>query len=186
MDVPANHPGGLADGGGVHDRYEVSIHWGDGIVVSELRNVQEDSPLFGLCIRVALADAVPSLLVAYDLPPGADGVTVHTCLSPDYYRLLRLGVAELQRTGGTSWQGASNRATQVWVAVPDDEDSAWCDPEVQEPGHGVLISLRAQARSFHLLIGLGETDEEIAQESVKSARERLAALAAPELTGDRA
>ncbi|MDQ0662811.1 starch synthase [Arthrobacter ulcerisalmonis] len=186
MDVPANHPGGLADGGGVHDRYEVSIHWGDGIIVSELRNVQEDSPLFGLCKRTVLDDAVPSLLVAYDLPPGADGITVHTCLSPDYYRLLRHGVAELQRTGGSSWQGASNRATQVWVALAEDEDSAWCAPEAQEPGHGVLISLRAQARSFHLLIGLGEINEEVAQETVKSARERLAALAARELTGDRA
>ena len=29
MDVPANHPGGLADGGGVHDRYEVTIHAGE-------------------------------------------------------------------------------------------------------------------------------------------------------------
>ncbi|MDQ0689337.1 glycogen/starch synthase [Arthrobacter sp. W4I7] len=186
MDVPANHPGGLADGGGLHDRYEVSIHWGDGIIVSELRNVQEDSPLFGLCKRAVLDDAAPALLVAYDLPAGADGISIHTCLSPDYYRLLRHGVAELQRTGGTSWQGASSRATQVWVALADDEDTAWCDPEAPDPGHGVLISVRAQAGSFHLLIGLGEIDEEAAQETVKSGRERLATLAAGELTGDRA
>ena len=184
MDVPANHPGALADGGGLHDRYEASIHWLDGVIVSELRNVQEDSPLFGLCKRVVLDDTAAALLVAYDLPPGADGVTVHTCLSPDYYRLLRHGMAELHRMGGTSWQGASSRATQVWIALADDEDSAWCGPEAQVQGHGVLISLRAQARSFHLLIGLGEVDEELAQRTVKSARERLVTLAARELTGD--
>ena len=186
MDVPANHPGGLADGGGFHDRYDVSIHWGDGIVVSELRNVQEDSPLFGLCKRAVLDDTVPALLMVYDLPPDTDGITIHTCLSPDYYRLLRHGAAELQRTGGTTWQGASSRATQVWVALADDEDNAWCDPEAQDPGHGILISLRAQAKSFHLVIGLGEVDEEVAQERVKSGRERLATFAAGELTGDRA
>jgi starch synthase len=139
-----------------------------------------------LCKRAVLDDAAPALLVTYDLPPGADGITIHTCLSPDYYRLLRHGAAELQRTGGTSWQGASSRATQVWVALADDEDTTWCDPEAPDPGHGVLISLRAQAGSFHLLIGLGEIDEEAAQEMVKSGRERLATLAAGELTGGRA
>lgn len=185
MDVPANHPGGLADVGGVHDRYEASLHWGDGVIVAELRNVQEGSPLFGLCKRAVLDDLVPALLVAYDLPPCADAITVQTCLSPDYYRLLRHGVAGLQRTGGKSWQGAASRATQVWVALADDENSTWCGPEAQDPGHGVLISLRAEASSFHLLVGLGETDEELAQGTVKAARERLAALAARELTGGR-
>ena len=71
------------------------------------------------------------------------------------------------------------------MALADDENSAWCGPDKQEPGHGVLISLRAEASSFHLLVGLGQTDEELAQGTVKAARERLAALAAREPTGGR-
>ncbi|TLM72222.1 glycogen/starch synthase [Pseudarthrobacter sp. NamB4] len=185
MDLPANHPGGLADGGGVHDRYEVSIHSEDGVIVAELRDVQEDSHLLGLSKRVMIDDTDPALLVAYDLPPAADGITVRTCLSPDYYRLLRHGLADLQRIGGTNWQGASNRATQVWVALAGDEDTAWCDPDGPEPGHGALISLHARARSFHVLIGLGEIDDEVSQAAVKAARERLASRIHRGVTGGR-
>ena len=178
MDVPANHPGALADVGGVHDRHEVTIHSGDGTVQVELINVQEDSPLHGLRKRILLDDVSPALLVAYELPAAAPGITVETCLSPDYYRLLRHGVAELQRCGGRSWRGARNRGADVWVALAGDEDTAWQDPAWQdpagpEPGHGVLVRVRAEARSFHLLIGVGEVDDDIAQRAMEAGRERL-------------
>ncbi|MBT2520808.1 glycogen/starch synthase [Arthrobacter sp. ISL-28] len=185
MDVPANHPGGLADGGGVHDRYEVSIHSGDGAIRVELRNVQENSPLHGLRKRIIMDDVSPALLVAYDLPAAASGITIETCLSPDYYRLLRHGVADLQRSGGRSWRGASNRGSGVWVALARDEDTIWCDPTGPEPGHGVLIRIRADARSFHLLIGVGDTDDDMAGTAVQEGRERLAELTARDPIGGR-
>jgi starch synthase len=183
MDVPANHPGGLADVGGVHDRHEVTIHAGDGVVQVELTNVQEDSPLHGLRKRIVLDDVSPALLVAYDLPAAAPGITVETCLSPDYYRLLRHGVAELQRHGGRSWRGARNRGAGVWVALAGDEDTAWCDPAGPEPGHGVLVRVRAEARSFHLLIGVGDIDDDTARRAVQAGRERLHDLATHEPAG---
>ncbi|WP_454699532.1 glycogen/starch synthase [Arthrobacter humicola] len=178
MDVPANHPGALADVGGVHDRHEVTIHAGDGAVQVELTNVQQDSPLHGLRKRLLLDDVSPALLVAYELPAAAPGITVETCLSPDYYRLLRHGTAELQRCGGRSWRGARNRGAEVWVALASDEDTAWRDPSGPEPGHGVLVRVRAEARSFHLLIGVGEVDDDTAQRAIEAGRERLHGLAA--------
>lgn len=181
MDVPANHPGALADVGGVHDRHEVSIHVEDGVVQVELTNVQEDSPLHGLRKRILLDDVSPALLVAYDLPAAAPEITVEACLSPDYYRLLRHGVAELQRHGGRSWRGASNSGAGVWVALAGDEDTDWSDPAGPEPGHGVLVRVRAEARSFHLLIGAGDIDDDMARQAMQAGRERLAELTTHEL-----
>jgi hypothetical protein len=185
MDAPGNHPGGLADGGGVHDRHDVTIHAWDGVVQVELANVQQGSPLFGLRKRIVLDTGSPELLVAYDLPAAAPGITIETCLSPDYYRLLRHGVAELQRRGGRNWRGAGNRGTGVWVALAGDEDTAWSEPAGPEPGHGVLVRVRANARSFHLLIGVGDTDDDAAGRSLRAGRERLAGLAGRTPVGGR-
>lgn len=173
MDVPGNHPGALADVGGVHDRHEAAIHTGDGVVRVELVNVQPDSLLHGLRKLIILDNASTALLVEYGLPAAAPGITVETCLSPDYYRLLRHGAAELQRGGGRNWRGARNRGTGVWLALADDEDTTWCDPSGPEPGHGVLVRVHAGARSFHLLIGVGDVDEEAAARAMLTGRELL-------------
>jgi hypothetical protein len=183
MEVPANHPGGLADSGGAHDRHEVTLHSGDGVLLAELANVQEGSALHGLRKRIVLDDISPSLLVAYDLPAAAPAITVDTCLSPDYYRLLRHGAAELQRQEGRNWRGVRNRRTAAWVALPGDEGTAWCDPDGPDPGHGVLVRLRAEARSFHLLIGAGDIDDDTAERAVQAGRERLTDLDCPDTTG---
>jgi starch synthase len=185
MDFPANHPGALADGGGEHDRHEATIISGDGMVQVDLVNVQEDSPLQGLCKRIVLDNVSPVLLVAYSLPATAPGLTVESCLSPNYYRLLRHGAAELQRRGGRNWRGAGSRGTGVWIALATDEETAWCDPSVPEPGHGVLVRVRAEARSFHLLVGVGDIDDATAAQAVQAGRERLALLSARDLMGDR-
>ncbi|WP_197515695.1 glycogen/starch synthase [Arthrobacter sp. U41] len=185
MDVPGNHPGALADAGGVHDRHEVAIHAADGAIRVELANAQEGSPLLGLRKRIVLDDASPSLLVAYDLPAAAPGLTVEACLSPDYYRLLRHGVAGLQRQRGRSWRGACNRGAGVWIALADDEDTAWDDSSGPDPGHGVLVRVRAGARSFHLLIGVGEIDDDTAARALQTGRERLAGLTARGQAGGR-
>jgi starch synthase len=176
MDIPANHPGGLADDGGVHDRYEVTFHPEDGAVLVELENVQEDSPLYRLRKRIVLESGSTALLVGYDLPAAAPGVTVETCLSPDYYRLLRHGAADLQRLGHGTWRGACNGDVTAWVALAPDEDTGWCQPTRPEPGHGVLVHLRAETRSFHLLLGVGDVDEDEVGQAVQARRERLVEL----------
>jgi starch synthase len=176
MDVPPNHPGALADEGGVHDRHEVTVHPEDGAVMVELENVQEDSPLYGLRKRIVIDGGSTALLVGYDLPAAAPGVTVETCLSPDYYRLLRHGAAGLERRGERNWRGARNGDVTAWVALAPDEDTAWCRPTRPEPGHGVLVHLRAETRSFHLLLGIGDIDDEEAGQAVQARRERLAQL----------
>lgn len=183
MEVPANHPGGLADGGGLRDRYDVNIHVLDGVLRVVLKNGQEDSPLYGLRKQITMDDDSPTLLVTYDLPPGTAGITVETCLSPDYYRLLRHGSAALEHQEGPNWRGACNRGTAVWAALAGDEDTAWVDPVGPDPGHGVLLRMRAGARSFHLLIGVGDIDDGKASTAVQARREELAALADCDPTG---
>lgn len=173
MDVPGNHPGGLADVGGVHDRHEATIRTGDGVVRVELVNVQADSQLHGLRKRIILDQASTALLVGYELPAAAPGITVETCLSPDYYRLLRHGSAELRRSGGRNWRGARSRGTGVWLALADDEETTWCDPAGPEPGHGALVRMHSGSRSFHVLIGVGDINDEAAAGALRTGRERL-------------
>lgn len=185
MDVPGNHPGALADCGGVHDRYVTGISGGDGELRVELTNVQAGSPLQGLRKQILLEPGSPSLLVAYHLPAAAPGITVESCLSPDYYRLLRHGTAGLQRHGGRWWRGARNHGAAVWIALADDEGTAWCDSAGPEPGHGVMVRLRGGARSFHLLLGVGDVDDGTAARTLQAGRQRLAGLSARDRVGGR-
>jgi len=45
--------------------------------------------------------------------------------------------------------------------------------------------MRAEARSFHLLIGVGDIDDDAAERAVKAARNRLADLDARDTVGGR-
>ena len=179
MDVPANHPGALADLGAVHDRHEVTLHVADGTVVAELADVQEDSPLCGLRKRVVLDAGASTLLIGYELPLDAPGLTVETCLSPDYHRLLREGAGALRREQGRTWCGARTGEVRGWMALADDEDTTWCPPAGPGPGHGVLVRVRADARTFHLLVGVGPVDDDTAGRTLRAGRAELAGLTAP-------
>jgi hypothetical protein len=185
MDVPANHPGALADLGSVHDRFEVTVWAEDGLVAVELEDVQPDSPVCGLRKRVLLGAGSTALLIGYELPLDVEALTVETCLSPDYYRLLRNGVGALHRLGGRTWRGASTGAVTVWVARAVDEDTSWCAPAESEsgPGHGLLLRLRADTRRFHLLMGVGPMDDDTAWPAVLAGRERLARLTRSAVVG---
>ncbi|SFK58293.1 glycogen/starch synthase [Geodermatophilus ruber] len=174
MDLPANHPGALADAGAVHDRHDPAVHVADGTACVELTDVQEDSPLCGLRKQILLAEGSAALVVGYDLPATAAGVTVDTCLSPDYWSLLRHGAAGLHREGGRTWRGARTGRAAAWVALAGDEDTAWAEPAEPPPGHGVLLRVRADARSFHLLVGTGDVDDASAARAVAAGRARLA------------
>jgi hypothetical protein len=184
MDIPGNHPGGLADVGGVHDHHEATIHTGEGVVQVELVNVQADSPLHGLRKRIIVDQAGAALLVGYELPASAPGITVETCLSPDYYRLLRHGSAELRREGGRNWQGARSGGTGVWLALAADEDTTWCGPAGPEPGHGALVRLHSGSHSFHVLIGVGDINDEAAARALLTGRERLSGQTGERLSRD--
>jgi starch synthase len=185
MDVPANHPGALADQGSVHDRHEVTVSAEDGVVAVELEDVQPDSRLCGLRKRVLLDADSTGLLIGYDLPMDVDGLTVETCLSPDYYQLLREGVGALLRHEGRTWRGASTGGVAAWVALAGDEDTSWCAPaeSESEPGHGLLLRLRAYTRCFHLLLGVGLVDDDTAGRAVLAGRERLARLTPATVVG---
>ncbi|WP_222267309.1 glycogen/starch synthase [Modestobacter marinus] len=174
MDVPANHPGALADLGSVHDRHVVTVHPGDGALAVELEDVQPDSPLCGLRKRVLLDAGSAALLIGYDLPLDVPGLTVETCLSPDYHELLREGAGALRRLDGRNRRGAGAGAVDVWIALAADEDTSWCSRAEPEPGHGLLVRLRADTRRFHLLLATGTVDGETAAAAVLAGRERLA------------
>jgi hypothetical protein len=173
--VPANHPGALADVGSVHDRHSVTVHHENGAVVVELVDVEESSPLCGLRKRVLLEDGSAALVVGYELPSQTPEVTVETCLSPDYLRLLRNGTDGLHRWASATTRGASNgEVSSVWVAVAPNEGTTWADPGRHDPGHGVLVRLVAGSHRFHLLLGVGDIDDETAELAIHLRCERLA------------
>jgi hypothetical protein len=176
MDVPANHPGALADLGSVHDRFEVTVHPGEGVLAVELEDVQQDSPLCGLRKRILLEAGSAALLVGYDLPLDVPSLTVETFLSPDYHQLLRAGADALHPLEGRTWRGARTDRVSVWVALAADEDTSWCARPEAEPGHGLLVRLRADTRRFHLALGAGAVDDGTAASAVLAGRERLARM----------
>jgi starch synthase len=169
----------------VHDRHEVTVCAEDGVVAVELEDVQPDSRLCGLRKRVLLDADSAALLIGYDLPMDVDGLTVETCLSPDYYQLLREGAGALLRHEGRTWRGASTGSVAAWVALAGDEDTSWCAPaeSESEPGHGLLLRLRAYTRCFHLLLGVGLVDDDTAGRAVLAGRERLARLTPATVVG---
>ena len=92
MDCPRNHPGALADVGHEHDRHEVVLADCAGRSAgAALRNVENDSPLWGAEKRVRLAAGDAHLSVSYALPPSVRRLSTEVCLSPDYARLLQRG-----------------------------------------------------------------------------------------------
>ena len=157
MDQPANHPGALADLGFVHDTYEASIiEVPDGAFV-ELVDVDEKSQLKGARKRILLPDDGEALVVGYELPDGCGELTIETCLSPNYYQMLRRGRRGLRRDDGATWRGAHNGQVAVWLAG-DDAGITWED-HPREVGHGLVVGVHARTHSFHLVLGVGAIDD---------------------------
>jgi starch synthase len=172
MDVPANHPGALADVGSVHDRYDVTSTWqtaaGAG---AELVDVDEAGPLRGTRKRVLLAADATALVAAYDLSTARE-LVVEACLSPDYLTLLREGRQRLRRYDGDCWRGLSNGPVAVWLARDGDTATTWLEP-AREVGHGVVLGVRAREPAFRLLVGAGATDVATCARLLAQARELL-------------
>jgi len=157
MDAPRNHPGALADVGFEHDRYAVAeLGTGDGFAFARLLNVEEESPLRGTLKSFLLPASAPVLVVCYQLAEHLNGLVTESCLSPDYYNLLRNGRKGLCAREGPGRRGFSNGGVTVWIALADDEATAWAAPDQPDAGHGLNLRLRSHDLHFHLLIGCGE------------------------------
>ncbi len=176
MDEPANHPGALADGGFTHDRYDVTVTLEDDDVLVEMVDVEPDSALRGARKRILLEADSHVLTVGYELPPDLPLLMVEVCLSTDYYSLLRNGRQDVRRFGGRTMRGMRTGTTRAWVALAGDEDTSWHAPRRAEVGHGLVVEVCARAPSFHLLIGVGEVDEDWTTRQMKCGREALARL----------
>jgi starch synthase len=173
MDRPSNHPGALADAGFEHDRYRISFVDVDVHALVVLTNVQEGSCLLGASKAFLLLPNTPALVVRYRIPDTLDDLATETCLSPDYYRLLRRGRHTLSPISGEHWRGYRNDDAAVWVSLADDEDTSWERPVTQEVGHGLVVRAMARTPHFHLLLGYGETDDEECRRLIREGRDLM-------------
>lgn len=169
MDWPTNHPGALADVGGIHDRYQVSMMTGADAHM-EMVNVEDGSPLLGTRKRVILIQDAPILMACYQLPHGQNGLEMESCLSPDYYRLLRQGRQGLHSYNGGTWSGFDNNGVAAWVRLDPDENITWAEPGEMPAGHGFDVHIKAHASHFHVLIGCGQTDDQRCQQLIERGR----------------
>lgn len=156
MDVPPNHPGGLADVGFEHDAYEVEVLVADGLAVAaRMRNVQVGSQAFGLEKTIyfsSYGDAV--LRIEYELPSCLEGVGVEFALSPDYEKLLRCGSAILSTYEGHDARGAMTNTTAVWVRPEFSAHHRWAEPYRETIGHARTLRLAFEDRHFGISIGV--------------------------------
>jgi hypothetical protein len=169
MDWPPNHPGALADLGGLDDRYQVTGMAGAGTRI-EMTNVENGSHLFGTRKRLILLPNAPALVACYQLPEGQNDLEMDSCLSPDYYRLLREGRHSLHPYAGQTWSGFRNRENAIWLGLDSDEDTTWGQPGDVQAGHGHNVRIQAHASHFHLLIGCGQTDDTQCQQFISWGR----------------
>jgi starch synthase len=161
MVTPPNHPGALADVGFECDAYRTSIRDPrQGSVRARMTNVQRGSLLFGARKTLVLTENVPVLSVCYRLPADATEISVESCLSPDYYRLLREGPRGLTRYDGPRRRGFRFGDAAVWIALTPGERTAWTKPAHPRVGHGMNVQLLAETSHFHLSIGCGPVDDE--------------------------
>ncbi|MBI5584542.1 MAG: hypothetical protein HY892_12040 [Deltaproteobacteria bacterium] len=154
MEIPANHPGALADEGCEDDRYEVVVTQSGPTVEAVLRNWQSGSRALGLEKSLRLAENSNEIEVTYRLPPGLPDLAVACGLSPDYLYLLRFGRSFLKEYTAPNIRGFSNNGVSVWVGI-DDPVKAIFDPEAlpREFGHGLNVRLRVMDSPVTLRIG---------------------------------
>ncbi|HWP35627.1 MAG TPA: hypothetical protein VNM66_08520, partial [Thermodesulfobacteriota bacterium] len=157
MEVPANHPGALADIGCEHDPYAVRIDAAAGEVAAvTLVNAAAASRAAGLRKHVRLAAGRDELEVTYALPPGVGPLTVECGVSPDYLRLLRTGRRPATRFRSPwVWEAALD-GVRVWIAL-DAEGAARFEPGSRRTfGHGEAMRVVIAGRSAALRIGAAQ------------------------------
>ncbi len=161
MEVPANHPGALADVGHENERWELAAtrFLAEGGVEAELRHVEAGSPLFGSTKRVRLLRDGSHLEVAYELADAPERFQVELGLSPDYLTLLREGRDAVRALHGARRRGFAAGAAAVWVELPEDEPLVWEPPPTRPAGHVLVLRAAAYRPSFILRLGVGDPPE---------------------------
>ncbi|MGH9037829.1 MAG: hypothetical protein ACRD0O_18885 [Acidimicrobiia bacterium] len=156
MEIPANHPGALADVGHENERWELAAtRTRDGAVEAELRNVEAGSPLFGSTKRLRLRPGAAHLDVAYELADAPERFRLELGLSPDYLTLLREGRAAVRPLHAGRRRGFAAGAAAVWVELPDDQPLVWEPAPARPAGHVLVLRVAAYRPSFALRLGVG-------------------------------
>ena len=158
MEVPANHPGALADIGHENERWElVATRVATaGAVEAELRNVEAGSPLFGSLKRFRLGTGDAHLEMAYELIDAPERFTVELGLTPDYLTLLREGRAAVHEIHDHRRRGFAAGATAVWVELPDGQPLVWEPAPTRAAGHVLVLRVSAYRPVFVLRLGVGD------------------------------
>ena len=157
MEVPANHPGALADVDHENERWELvaTRTLADG-VEAELRHVDADSPLLGSTKRFRLRRGAAHLEVAYELADPPERFRVDLGLSPDYLTLLREGRKAVRGLRAGRRRGFAAGTAAVWVELPPGQPLVWESPPARPAGHVLVLRAAAYRASFTLRLGVGD------------------------------
>ncbi|MFC0107978.1 hypothetical protein [Kibdelosporangium aridum] len=185
MDVPAAHPGALADSETAHRAWIPWVSTQDpAAVVVDLR--PEDGTATE-ARRYALLNGVPALLAC--IHTATPGRRIENLIVPDYLEALLGGRAGLTAVGGQLWRGWQGEASQCWLAFDPGQATVVTD-EHTAAGHGLPATVTAHDTHVDLLVGAGFMHDSFAVRWLAMARDVLhpappgqvrtaAALAAP-------
>ncbi len=158
MEIPANHPGALADAGYENDRCEVAfIETHDGETTAILVNKEENSQALGLMKSLRFARDSYEIEVTYQLPQDLPDLSIECGLSPDYLHLLRFGHHRLKEFRDFNIRGYSTDEVSVWVRLEDSRKTLFRDAAPREFGHGYAIQIQARESPFTIWIGTKQT-----------------------------
>jgi hypothetical protein len=154
MEVPANHPGALADLGFEDHRYNVTLSTPDGGEVAVSLTSDERASADRVIQKVlSLSAGSNEIQVTYRGPKGGRSLIIECGLSPDYRSLLRCGRKPLLPICKPATWGFQNGDVSAWIRVED----AWRDKldgaEERDFGHGRAIRFPAPGRAFTFYVG---------------------------------
>ncbi|MBP1155869.1 MULTISPECIES: hypothetical protein [unclassified Paenibacillus] len=155
MDVPANHPGALADVGFEHDRYEIeSMQTNpEGDVELVIVNREPNSPAYGLIKRFILSKN-STIHVRYEqIPSDLFPLNLNVGFSPDYLRLLREGRRAVAPFTKGDKRGFRTGSLFAWVRLKSDNVS-WGISRNPVFGHGLCLGLGISSSTATLEIGV--------------------------------
>jgi hypothetical protein len=148
MDVPRNHPGCFADVGLEHEEYKSEVLVAEGECVSvRLTSAR------GIVKEFELLAASPALRVRYSVPESMQAIETEFALSPDYLALLRCGADCLTTFEKRGLRGCRTGGVSAWVK-PQPHRTEWLQPFFDRCGHGCMLRLGSEARSFWIELGV--------------------------------
>lgn len=155
MEIPANHPGALAESGHENDRYKPAVMKGHGDDTGAvLINREKHSEIFGLAKSFRLGRMADEIEVTYSFPGKSPNLSIEFGLSPDYLHLLRFGSNNLREMRDLNCRGYSNNGTSVWVRLDDLTKTLFSQSAPRQFGHGYAFRVDCLNRSFTLRVGV--------------------------------